>query len=592
MEAVVRVRMVIPAQPAVTAARDLSRRQTIVLVTLATLIGAAFRFYNLAWGAPYHHFHIDEHVVFSYANALARDSREAAQMSKFFMYSPFPMYILNTLAAAFNVFVHRLDLTVPRDEVMYMTLGRAISATLGTATIPLVYLVARRVSGRLAGVLASLFLACTVIHLRESHFFSLDVSMTFFTVIGLYFLVRIVERPNVRCEAGAAVALGLGIASKYSAAFLAPLIGLAELLSPAGPRTIEPFRLAPWIRAALRAAVTVAAGIAIFLVLDSLVLRYYDKFRSDIKQWVTDPLSGATKPEWIAQFADIDAVPYWFTNLLWWSLGPALEIWALAGVLWLFIRRDRVAIMAALFPVVYALMAGKTATIAPFIRYVVPLAPPLAIAAGALSADLLRSTRWRVVGLAATAVVVATTAIWALAYMNIFRQPDSRLAASQWLLQNVPRDSAILVEPSHNTPPMGSYLSDVDFHKDYVVWGPPRGPGERHDYYHLYTFDVYRTLYNPWSDENRRRYIESRLALGEWIVMDDTFLQQYQHLPESTHAVVKQHYRDLFASRLGFKLVKTFKVYPSLFGWTINDDDAELTFRSFDHPRIFIFRRQ
>jgi hypothetical protein len=56
--------------------------------------------------------------------------------------------------------------------------------------------------------------------------------------------------------------------------------------------------------------------------------------------------------------------------------------------------------------------------------------------------------------------------------------------------------------------------------------------------------------------------------------------------------VVKQYYKDLFDGRLGFKLVKTFKTYPSLFGLTINDDDAELTFRLFDHPRVFVFLRQ
>jgi hypothetical protein len=33
-------------------------------------------------------------------------------------------------------------------------------------------------------------------------------------------------------------------------------------------------------------------------------------------------------------------------------------------------------------------------------------------------------------------------------------------------------------------------------------------------------------------------------------------------------------------------------VYPSLFGVDVNDDAAELTFRSFDHPRVFIFMRQ
>jgi hypothetical protein len=172
----------------------------------------------------------------------------------------------------------------------------------------------------------------------------------------------------------------------------------------------------------------------------------------------------------------------------------------------------------------------------------------------------------------------------------VFRQPDSRLAASEWLTRNVPAGSKILIEPSHNTPPMGTYLTNVDFHSNYVLFYPQT---EKLDYYQLYALDTYRSLYNRGVDDDfRRSYIQSRLALADWIVMDDTFLQQYQHLPEPDHAVVKQYYRDLFAGRLGFKLVKTFKVYPSLFGRDVNDDGAELTFRSFDHPRVFIFMRQ
>jgi hypothetical protein len=136
---------------------------------------------------------------------------------------------------------------------------------------------------------------------------------------------------------------------------------------------------------------------------------------------------------------------------------------------------------------------------------------------------------------------------------------------------------------------MGSHLTAVNFHRNYILLYPTT---EVHDYYQIYSLDMYRTLYNPWSDDNRREYIKSRLALADWLVMDDTNLQWYQHLPESTHAVVKQYYRDLFAGNLGFKLIHTFKVYPSLFGREINDDGAELTFRLFDHPRVFIFHRE
>jgi len=578
-----------------TDAPDLGRRSALAWVAAATALGATFRFYGLGWGAPYFHFHIDEHIVFSYAEALARDTKEAANSAKFFMYSPVPMYVLNTMAGLYNGLVHRLDLTVPRDEVTYMLMGRAISATLGTLTIPLVYHIARRVSGRRAGVLAAFLLACSVIHLRESHFFSLDVSMTFFTVVAWCFLVRTVERGDNVAAAGSAFGLGLGVASKYSAAFIGPLIGLAELLSPKGPLDRlragpERRSIRPWIRVAVRTMLTGAAGIAIFLALDSLVLRYFDKFQSDIKTWVIDPLSGASKPEWIAQFADVNAIPYWFTNLLWWGLGPALEISAIAGVIWLLFRGDRLSFLAGAFPIVYWLSAGKTATIAPFIRYTVPLAPPLAVAAAVLSADLIRRPRWRVGGMVGTTVVVTATAFWALAYMNVYREPDSRLEASAWLLKNVPANSKILVEPSHNIPPMGSYLNAVNFYENYVLFYPQT---EKRDYYQIFAFDTYRSLYNRGTDDDfRRNYIQSRLALADWIVMDDTFLQQYQHLPAPDHAVVKQYYKDLFDGRLGFKLVKTFKTHPSIAGWTINDDDAELTFRSFDHPRVFIFLRQ
>ena len=570
-----------------TAHEDLGRRPAVRWLWAAIALGAAFRFYGLAWGAPYFHFHIDEHTVFVDAYLLAHNTHQAAMSSKFFMYSPLPMYVLNFLVDVFEVFGHPLDLQLPTDEVVYMVLGRSISAVLGTATIGLVYLVARHLAGRTAGVLAAFLMACSVIHLRESHFFSLDVSMTFFTVLAWYFLTRTVERGDVGADVGSAFGLGLGLASKYAAAFVAPLIGLAHLLSPNAPRGLEPY--SGWLRAALRAAAVIASGIVIFLLLDPLILQYFEKFVSDVRVWVIDPLSGETKPEWIAQFADVNALPYWFTNLLWWGLGPALELWGLAGIVWLIARRNRLSILAAAFPIVYWLSAGRTASIAPFIRYTVPLAPPFAVAAGVLSADLLRLARWRWFAIIATSLVVGTTGLWAAAYMNVFRAPDSRLEASQWLLQNVPENSRILIEPSHNIPPMGSYLKAVDFHQNYVLFYPAT---EKHDYYRLYALDTYRTLYNPWDDANRRAYIASRLALADWIVMDDTFFQQYQHLPESTHAATKQYYRDLFAGKLGFQMVKTFKVYPSLFGLTINDDDAELTFRLFDHPRVFIFRRQ
>jgi hypothetical protein len=571
--------------------RDTVERRTAVLLLAAiTALAAGFRFYGLAWGAPYYHFHIDEHFVLGPADAMRRSMREAAMWPKFFMYSPLLMYLVNIARSLYEFVFHPLDLSVPRDEVTYTIIGRAISAALGTATIPLVYLIAGRIAGRLAGLIAAVLLACAVIHLRDSHFAATDVSMTLFCTLALWFAIQLVEQASTRLLMASGLAFAGAVLFKYSGAFVLGVIGLAYLLSPERPRPGQP--AGAWLRWTLRGTTPILVGVVTFVLADPLVWQYPGKFRSDIKDWVVDPLTGVTKPIWASQFADIASPPlYWFTNLLWWGLGPSLEIAGIVGVAWLFVRRDKKAFVAAVFPVLYFVAAALNNR-APFIRYVLPLCPALAVGAGVLCADWIQRSGAHPAAKAVTALLIASTMIYAVAYMNVFRQPDSRLAASQWLVDHVPQGSKILVEPSQNTPPMGSYYSSPDFTRDYVLWANPNGRAERKDYFDLFTLDAYRFLYNQGvSDEMRQEYIDSRLPLADIMVIDDTFVQFYQHLPDSTHRVTRKYYEDLLAGRLGFKLAKTFKVYPAVFGLPIRDDAAELTFRLFDHPRVYIFMR-
>jgi 4-amino-4-deoxy-L-arabinose transferase-like glycosyltransferase len=561
----------------------LSARAWLALIVAA---GAVLRFYGLGWGAPYFHFHIDEHVVFSGADMIARSPREAAESPKFFMYSPLPMYMLIAVRWVWQTATaHRLDLGVPRDAIVFTMLGRAISATIGTATIVAAYAVARRVGDWRSGVFAAALTAFGVLHLRESHFFTTDIPMTFFSMVTLWTLMPILDEGITwRRDLAVSAAFGAALLCKYTAVFLAPVIGLAYLL--AGP--VAETRPMELIKRALRACVPGVLAVILFLAGDPLVIQYYGKFRQDIADWVTAPLTGAWKPIWTAHFADVTSPHlYWFTNILWWGLGPAFEILGLAGLLWLFWRRDRRAAVTGGFIVAYLVVAGRTVT--PFARYGVPLVPALAISAGVFASDLLTRPRWRKAAIALTAVTLATTGAYAIAYLHVFAAPDSRLAASSYMIHHVPPGARVLVEPSQNMVPFGSYLEQPDFNRDYLLRG---SEATLDDYYHLVSLDTYVFLYDrDRTQDAKRAYIGSRLAQADYIVMDDTYLQFYRHLAPAGHAAVKQYYDDLFAGRLGFELMKTFKVYPSLFGVPINDDRAELTFRLFDHPRVFIFRR-
>jgi 4-amino-4-deoxy-L-arabinose transferase-like glycosyltransferase len=564
-----------------------TRSRALLLLMTITAIGGVLRFYNLAWGAPYHPFHPDEHAVFVGADLLRSSPRIAALSGKFFMYGPLPMYLVNVARWVYETLAHPLVLTVHQDAITYMVLGRAISAAFGTATIPVIYAVAARVAGRPAGLFAAAFLAFSVLPIRDSHFLSVDMSLTFFCTLTWLALLRMAERGSVRAGIAAGMAFAAALTCSYTAAFMAVPIALAHLMSPGRPRSARP--AGAWGRWLLRGLVPAAACLVTFLLLDPMAWLYFDKFLFDVRTQVGEPLTAAARPIAVAHFADLTYPRlYWFTNLLWWGMGPALEIASLLGLVWLLTRRNHTALLAAAVPIAYFAMAGSSPT--PFMRNAIPLVTALTVAAGALSAELLRLPRRRLAGALVTLLVLAPTAAYAAAYMNIFRQPDSRIEAARYLRQALPTGARVLVEPSPNTPPIGSYLFATNFYRDYAVRGPNE---ERLDFLRLYGLDTHRYLYDRrHSDAEKRAYIASRLVRVDWIVIDDTYAQRYEHLPEADHGVVKQHYRDLFAGRLDFNLDRTFKVYPSLFGFEINDDGAELSFRSFDHPRVFVFKRR
>jgi dolichyl-phosphate-mannose-protein mannosyltransferase len=556
-------------------------------LSLVVILAGVLRFYGLAWGAPYFHFHIDEHFVFVGAERLRVSMQAAAQSAKFFMYGPLPMHLLNAVVWTYERIKAPLVLTVFDDQVVYMVMGRAISAAFGTATVLVTYFIGKRVSGRIGGLLAAALLATTVVHIAESHSFRVDLTMVFFVTLSWLFALRIAERGRLRDYVWAGVTAGAAIGSKYSAAFILGVVALAHLINPRRPPLWTDVR--GWLGWTARGLSPLVLSVVVFAVVNPMAFIYYPKFFRDVRDQIINPvLTGAVRPVFMAQFTDVQPQLYWLTTNLLWSFGPALEVWGLLGIVWLLWRRTRTTLLAAAFPLLYFLTAGGTR--APMARYTLILAPAFAVAAGAFSEFLFNRPRWRTPAVVITGVVVATTALYALAYMNIYRSPDARLAASRYLQSSVPKGSRILVEPSHGIPPTGSYLQKPDFYGDYVLWGAGR---EEHDYYSLYALDAYVYLYGPKANpEQKREYIQSRLDLVDFIVIDDFYVQLYEHLPEAEYGAVKDYYRELFSGQRGFDLMKTFKVYPSLFGLTINDDAAELSSRMNDHPRVYVFMRR
>ncbi len=76
--------------------------------------------------------------------------------------------------------------------------GRVLSALVDLFSVVLVYAIGSRVFSKPVGLLAAAFSAFTVLNIQQSHFFTMDTFSNFFTLLAVYYAVRIslVERES------------------------------------------------------------------------------------------------------------------------------------------------------------------------------------------------------------------------------------------------------------------------------------------------------------------------------------------------------------------------------------------------------------
>ena len=152
------------------------------------VLALALRFYGIDWDHGFL-FHPDERAILMNTNDLALPSitnlgvlfnaEESPMNPRWFPYGSFPLYVLKFVDTLMLPF-HDLGL------VGLSRVGRTLSAMADVVTIYVVYLLARKLFDRRAGLLAAGFTTFAVIHIQLSHFFAVDTFQTLFIVCLLY----------------------------------------------------------------------------------------------------------------------------------------------------------------------------------------------------------------------------------------------------------------------------------------------------------------------------------------------------------------------------------------------------------------------
>lgn len=231
------------------------------------------------------------------------------------------------------------------------------------------------------------------------------------------------------------------------------------------------------------------------------------------------------------------------------------------------------------FGLTYALIIGTS--FAKFNRYLLPLTPILALAAGRLAMGIMETltVAWsRVMARAAIGVMVAGTVLWTLAFVSIYRAEHPWVAASRWMLQHIPETTI-----TDTGFPRPTTILNEEWGDDLPV-GIPGVPGKT---YRNNKFSVQEP-----DTPAKRLAILTMLQQNDWIVMADTRAHVvYRRLPER-YPINAAYYQLMFSGKLGFTLAADFKNYPRLFGHEYPDDQADESFTLYDHPHVYLFQRQ
>lgn len=453
-------------------------RPWLLALGFVVLAGLVLRVWGIEWGLPYA-YNLDERSHFVPRSvAYFRDGSLDPD------YQLNPSGLTQWIAAALWVFKGGSDGVVRawnEDPGAVWTIARVSSAVLSTAAIGLMYAAGARLFDRRVGLLAAAILAFAFLPTHYGHLALNDGPSLAATALALFAIAGIVRYGRRRDYALAGAAIGLGFGVKYNTAFVGlPLLTAAaihalgrrpgDLLpgrrgpyapedpagwSAAGSRqgsgragTGPGGRLPAWRPAVVGLVIAGAVGFVCFFLMDPYAVLRPGFFRSEVEH-----LSDYTKGGLLLGETQRSGYRYYAWSLTW-GFGIAPLLLCVAGGVRMVLRDRWQLLVLAPAPLIFLVYVGSQGRY--FARYGMPVYPVLALIAaagavwlGALALDRLRASGRLRTALAGVAVLAVLAQGLVLVIHNnvVLTREDTRSEARDWMVENIPARTTIVVEP-------------------------------------------------------------------------------------------------------------------------------------------------
>jgi 4-amino-4-deoxy-L-arabinose transferase-like glycosyltransferase len=387
------------------------------------VLALVLRFWNLDHGLPYA-YNADEELHF------------VPVAVKMFGGSLNPRYFENPPALTYLLFVvFKLRFGFGRDliaqfradpEAAYLT-ARVVVALIGTLVVGLVYWAGARFSDRRAGLAAAALMAVAFLPVFYSKHALNDVVTMAPVTVALVACLLVYEQGRWGHWILAGAAIGVAIATKYTAGAMLVTLGIAAVLRVLADR-------GELKRALLGLVVAGAACGSAFALLNPFAIIDHSAALGQIGGQSGQAASGKLGQDQVSGW-------WYYLRTFTWGLGWIPVVAAAAGgglMLWRDWRRG---LLLVAFPLFLFLFLGHEARF--FGRWLLPIYPALCVLAG-YAVSRVRPTA----GFAVLVVALCAQGLVSSVHLDrLLGREDTRAEAKRYLEANVPARAGVAIEP-------------------------------------------------------------------------------------------------------------------------------------------------